>query len=64
MGINAATEMIYKKNLLDVKVTTMLDALTLRAQAKERNMVAGTAGLAEGHYPYVRDAADLLKSAW
>lgn len=26
-------------------------------------MVAGSVGLAEGHYPLVLDAADLLKSA-
>ena len=42
----------------------MLVADTLRAQAKERKMKAGTAGLAEGHYPHVRDAAELLKKAW
>ena len=60
----AKTKLIYGKELLDVKVSTMLVADTLRAQAKERKMKAGTAGLAEGHYPHVRDAAELLKKAW
>ena len=64
MGIIAATKLIYRRKFLDAKVSTMLDAPTLRAQAKERKMVAGTAGLVEGHHPHVRDAADLLKSAW
>ena len=50
MGIIATTELIYRRKLLDVKVSTMLDAPTLRAQAKERRVVAGTAGLAEGHH--------------
>jgi hypothetical protein len=63
-GIIAKTKLIYRKELLDVKVSTMLVADTLRAQAKERKMKAGTAGLAEGHHPHVRDAAELLKKAW
>ena len=63
MGIIAAIKLIYRSKLLDVKVSTMLDAPTRRAQAKERNMIAGTAGLAEGHHPHVWDAADLPRSA-
>ncbi|CAM9471200.1 unnamed protein product [Scytosiphon promiscuus] len=39
----------------------MLVADTLSAQAKERTMRAGSVGLAEGHRPHVRDAAELLK---
>lgn len=64
MGIIAATKVIYRRELLSVKVSTMLVAETLRAQAKERNMARGTAGLAEGHHPHMLDAADLLKLAW
>ena len=63
-GIITKTKLIYGKELLDVKVSTMLVADTLRAQAKERKMKAGTAELAEGHHPHVRDAAELLKKAW
>ena len=63
-GIVAKTKPIYRKELLDVNVSTMLVADTLRAQAKERKMKAGTAGLAERHHPHVRDAAELLKKAW
>lgn len=64
MGIIAATKVIYRKELLSVKVSTMLVAETLRAQAKERKMARGTMGLAEGHHPHVLDAADLIKLAW
>ena len=42
----------------------MLVAGTLRAQAKDRKMKAGTVGLAEGHHPHARDAAELLKKGW
>ena len=62
-GIIAATKLNYRKELLDVKVSTMRVEETLRAQAKERKMVAGTMGLAEGHHPHMLDAADLLKLA-
>ena len=63
-GIIAATELNYRKELHDVKVSTMRVAETLRAQAKERKMVVGTMGLAEGHHPYMLAAADLLKLVW
>ncbi|CAB1101512.1 unnamed protein product [Ectocarpus sp. CCAP 1310/34] len=53
-----------KKELLDVKTSTMLVADTLRTQAKARKMKAGTMGLAQGHQPHVRDAAELLQKAW
>ena len=35
-GIIAATKLNYRKELLDVKVSTMRGAETLRAQAKDR----------------------------
>lgn len=63
-GIIAQVKVIYRRLLLDVKLSTMLVAETLRAQAKARGMKAGTAGLAEGHQPHMRDAAELLKAAW
>ncbi|CAN0369980.1 unnamed protein product [Ascophyllum nodosum] len=63
-GIIAATELNYRKELHDVRVSTMRVAETLRAQAKERKMVVGTMGLAEGHHPYMLAAADLLKLVW
>ena len=64
-GIIAATKLNYRRReLLDVKVSTMLVAETLCTQAKERKMVGGTMGLAEGHHPHILDAADLLKLAW
>ena len=63
-GIIAKTKLIYRKELLDVKTSTMFVAETLRAQAKERKMKAGTMGLAQGHHPYVLDAAELLRKAW
>ena len=62
--IIAATKLNYRKELLDVKVSTMRVAETRRVQAKERKMVAGTMGLAEGHHPHMLDAADLLKLTW
>ncbi|CAB1115493.1 unnamed protein product [Ectocarpus sp. CCAP 1310/34] len=58
------TKVNYRKELLDVKTSTMLVADTLRAQAKARKMKAGTMGLAQGHQPHVRDAAELLQKAW
>ena len=63
-GIIAQLNLFYRRLLLDVKVFTMLVAETLRAQAKARRMVAGTAGLAEGHQHHVRDAGELPKTAW
>ena len=57
-------KLIYRKELLDVKTSTMFVAETLRAQAKERKMKAGTMGLAQGHHPHVLDAAELLRKAW
>lgn len=64
MGIIAATKVQYRSRLLSIRVSTMMVAETLRAQAKERKVVATTAGLAEGHPPHMLDAAELLHSAW
>ena len=47
-----------------MKASTMLVAETLRAQAKASKMKAGTMGLAQGHQPHLRDAAELLQKAW
>ena len=58
-GITAATKALYRKKLLDVKLSTILVPPTLRAEAKEREMTPGTAGLAEGHHPHMLGAADL-----
>ena len=64
LGVIAKTKVNYRKELLDVKASTMLVADTLRAEAKSRKMKAGTMGLAQGHQPHLRDAAELLKKAW
>ncbi|CAB1096975.1 unnamed protein product [Ectocarpus sp. CCAP 1310/34] len=64
LGVIAKTKVNYRKELLDVKTSTMLVADTLRAQAKARKMIVGTMGLAQGHQPHVRDAAELLQKAW
>ena len=42
----------------------MIVASTLRAEAKEREMTSGIAGLAKVHHPHMLDAKDLLKSSW
>ena len=60
----AATKLHYRRRFFSVRVSTMALADTLRAQAKERKMAAGTAGLAEGHAAHVLDAAELLEAAW
>ena len=59
-----STKLNYRRELLDMKVSTMGVAATLRAQAKQRKMAAGAAGLGEGNHPHVRDAAELMKAAW
>lgn len=64
MGSIVATTLNYRREVLDMKVSTMGVAATMRSQAKERKMAAGAAGLAEGNHPHVRDAAKLLKAAW
>ena len=64
MGIIAATKRYYRKRFLEVRVSTMSVADTLRKQAKERKMVSGTMGLAEGHPAHILDAAELLEAAW
>ena len=64
MGIIAATKLNYRRELLDMKVSTMGVAATLRAQAKQRKMAAGTAGLGTGNHPHARHAAELMKAAW
>lgn len=63
-GIIAATKRRYRTRLLGVRVSSMSVADELRAQAKERKMAAGTAGLAEGHHADVGDATELLHAAW
>lgn len=63
-GIIAASKLNYRSELLNIKASTMLVAGTLRDEAKERRMVAGTMRLAEGHHPHLLDAAELLKRAW
>lgn len=63
-GVIAATKRHYRRRLLNVRVSTIAVAETLRAQARERNTAAGTAGLAEGHAAHVLDAAELLHAAW
>ena len=64
LGVIAKTKVVQRKELLDVKASTMLlVADTLRAQAKARKMEAETMGLAQGHQPHVRDAAELLQKA-
>ena len=63
-GIIAKLKLMYRKELLDVKASTMLVDGTLRAQAKHRKMKVGTVGLAEGHHPHVRNAVELLKKGW
>ena len=64
MGILAALKLLYRRGLLDRKTATMLVAEQLRAEAKQKKMVKGTAGLAEGHHPHVLDAMELLYDAW
>ena len=64
MGIIAATKRHYQRRLLGVRASTMYVRETLRAQAKERKMVSGTMGLAEGHETHALDAAELLRDAW
>ena len=64
MGIIAATKRYYRRRFLEVRVSTMSVADTLRKQAKERKMVSGTMGLAEGHLDPILDAAELLEAAW
>ena len=64
MGIIAATKRHYRRRLLGVRASTMYVRETLRAQAKERKMVSGTMGLAEGHEAHALDAAELLRDAW
>ena len=64
MGIIAATKRYYKKRFVEVRVSTMSVADTLRKQAKERKMVSGTMGLAEGHPAHILDPAEPLEAAW
>lgn len=64
LGIIATTKVYYRSRLLSLRASTVTGAETLRAQSKDRKMVAGTVGLAEGHSPHMLDAAELLHSAW
>lgn len=64
-GVIAATKLNYRRRLVSGRVSTMLAAGTLRAEARERGVaVAGVAGLAEGHPPHLLDAAEMLQAAW
>ena len=49
LRVIARTRVIFSKELLDVKTSTMLEADTLRAQAKACKMNAGTMRLEQGH---------------
>lgn len=64
MGIIAATKRYYRRRFLAMRTSTMSVADKLRQEAKQRKMVAGTMGLAEGHPAHILDAADLLEAAW
>lgn len=64
MGVVAETKIRYRAHLLGARVGTMRNTEQLRQQAKQRNMQAGTAGLAEGHPAHVLDAAEILNEAW
>ncbi|CAB1113054.1 unnamed protein product [Ectocarpus sp. CCAP 1310/34] len=62
-GIIAKTKVVYRKELVDIKTSTIFVAETLGDQAKQLKMKAGTMGLAQGHHPHLRDAAELLQKA-
>lgn len=64
MGIIETTKRYFRRGLLAVRVSTMSSVDTLRQQAKDRKMAAGTMGLAEGHQAHLLDAAELLEGAW
>ena len=63
MGIMAATKRYYRMRFLEVRVSTISVADALRKQAKERKMMPGTMGLAEGHPAHILDAAGILELA-
>ena len=64
-GVIAAAKLHYRRRLVGGRVSTMLAAATLRAEAEERGVAAaGAAGLAEGHPPHLLDAAEMLQAAW
>ncbi|CAB1103099.1 unnamed protein product [Ectocarpus sp. CCAP 1310/34] len=50
--------------LLGIRVDTMTSAAQLREQAKERKVIRGCMGLAEGAQPHILDAAELGLEAW
>lgn len=64
-GVIAAAKLHYRRRLVTGRMSTMLAAGTLRAEAEERGVAAaGAAGLAEGHPPHLLDAAEMLQAAW
>ena len=64
MGIIAATKRYYRRRFVELWVSNMSVADTLRKQAKQRKMVSGTMGLAECRPAHILDAAGLLEAAW
>ncbi|CAN0079347.1 unnamed protein product, partial [Laminaria digitata] len=64
-GVIAAAKLHYRRRLVGGRVSTMLAASALRAEAEERGVkAAGAAGLAEGYPPHLLDAAEMLQAAW
>lgn len=63
-GIIAAWKVRYRTKLLGIRVDTMTSAAQLREQAKERKVIRGCMGLAEGGQPHILDAAELGLEAW
>lgn len=63
-GIIQAWKVRYRTKLLEIRVNTMSSAAQLRKQAKERKVVRGCMGLAEGGQPHILDAAELGFASW
>ncbi|CAB1115862.1 unnamed protein product [Ectocarpus sp. CCAP 1310/34] len=63
-GIIAAWKVRYRTKLPGIRVDTMTSAAQLREQAKERKVIRGCMGLAEGAQPHILDAAELGLEAW
>lgn len=63
-GIIAAWKVRFKTKLLAIRVNSMSSAAQLREQAKQRRVVRGCMGLAEGAEPHILDAAELGVAVW
>lgn len=59
-SLRPPSKVLYRKELLDMKLSTMLVASQLRAEAAAHKMALGTACL----HPHGSDAAELLKLSW